>query len=867
MAAKLSEAGITLEGVLIIERSATLGHLLERTLTAGKLKFDRTMNSYEDGLIELRRRIAAEKPPRLIILGAPPSTLPAFAKFLKFLVSVSAKDIPVLIIAHERTEELNAFCQNRKLSHQVQWSGFGRIPAVAQALLKQSLDANQSDKAIAEEAEENTGVRVLFVDDSQSVRYAYGQLLQKNGFAVDTAATKAEALKQVADNHYDLMVIDYFLPDGNGEELCHAVKSDPRTAGVTCCIITGTYKESVIKACLEAGAVECVFKNEAKELFMARMKSLARTIETQKSVEAERQRLDGILGSVGEGVYGVDETGKITFINPVGLRMLGYDTDEPLLGQPAQSVIHPSQEGGPDQQLKRAYLEGTALNGHELVLKKHDESSLAAECTVFPLSIQDERQGSVIVFRDITQRKSADQLHWEVFHDPLTKLGNRRLFSQKLEEYMAAIESGKDNYAALLYIDLDRFTHIVEAAGPGQADAVLADVARKLLSRLRTNDVLCRIEGDRFAMLLQQTDLSNVYTIADGFREQLHECTYEIQDESRRVTGCVGVVVLSSSTPSAEYAMEHARVACQLAKKKGRDQTHIYVAEEDSRIRRKLESGWTERFREALRENRFTLFLQPISAVAELELDRMQADATDNWRRGLIAPEKKHNYLFEVLLRMNSGDGQWVSPGVFVPLAERVNMIQEIDIWVIGRLIKTLTTQRSEDAKLVFSVNLSNVTLQDIESLNRIHDIVKSAQLPKDCLVFEITETSEMGNVHLVRRFIQTMKKMGVRFALDDFGTGFSSFSHLKNLPVDFIKIDGQFVESMSTSKVDRTMVRSIAEMARSLQLKTIAEHVNSSETFAALKASAIHYAQGHFLGEPEPLDKLDFSFLKRRKS
>ena len=218
--------------------------------------------------------------------------------------------------------------------------------------------------------------------------------------------------------------------------------------------------------------------------------------------------------------------------------------------------------------------------------------------------------------------------------------------------------------------------------------------------------------------------------------------------------------------------------------------------------------------------------------------------------------------MFEVLLRMLSTDDQWISPSVFVPLAERVNMVQDMDVWVIRNTLTRLAGLEHPEHKISLTVNVSNVTLQDPESLPLIMSVIDASDADPTRLVFEITETAELGDLHNARRFIVELKKIGCRFALDDFGTGFSSFSHLKHLPVDFIKIDGQFVQAMTNDEIDRTMVNSITSMAHSLGLQTIAEHVDSSDTLVAAQEAQVDFVQGYFFGEPFELDKVDLANL-----
>jgi diguanylate cyclase (GGDEF)-like protein/PAS domain S-box-containing protein len=855
------------EGILVVERSATLGHLLKRTLGAASITPSGELSSYLEALDHLQRSAELGQNYRLVLIGAPARMTREFSALLEFFKGTGSQ-MPVLMMAHERSPELAQFVETRQPSNLIMWADFSRIPGAIRAMAPAPVPAANEPKAeaapvAAEAAVPSTGIRILFVDDSQSVRLAYRQLLERNGFNVSTASTLREAVDMSSNGGFDLVIVDYFLPDGNGDELCRRLSGKPGAPSLA--IITGTYREDVIKRCLDAGAMECMFKNEAKELFLARVRTLSRQITTQKSVEAERQRLDGILGSVGDGVYGVDGSGVITFINPTGLRLLGLKDESEVVGKHAHDVIHYASDAGDridpkESALNRAYAQGESLSAHETVFWKKNGEGIPVECTVLPLAIQQRREGSVVVFRDISERKSAERLRWELTHDRLTGLANARHFNHALTQ---ELNKRRDNggYAAVLYIDIDRYNYIIDTAGPSGAEQLLIEVAATISKRLREGDLLARIEGDRLALLVTGVQLENLFPVADGFRELMHSCRYVAHNQQRHCTASIGVAVVSKDTPSSEYALEHARLACKSAKQRGRDQTEIYVGEHDARIAREIEAGWTDRLRTALEQERFIFLVQPIVPLAALPSTESAVVQRQGWRVN-GAGNGGLEYLFEILIRMVGKDGQLISPSVFVPLAERVGMMPKVDLWVVNRLVKHLAGLKSLKAPIAFNVNLSNMTLADPESLALIEAALKSSGVQARQLVFEITETSELTSLHTARKFISALKKLGCRFALDDFGTGFSSFTHLRHLPVDFVKIEGSFVEGMAGSDLDRKMVGSITQLAQSLTLKVIGEHVDSFATLQALRASGAEYAQGNYLGEPRPLRSIDFGAL-----
>lgn len=848
-----------MSGILVVERSTTLSHLLKRTLAAAGLAARSELATYLDTIDHLKHSVELAQPYGVLIVGVPARPTRDCMALLDFLATDAQRVLPVLLMVHEQSPELDAWQRRHGKALIVLWTQFSKIPtALAQLEPRPAQLAVQA----AVVAVPSQGIRILFVDDSHSVRLAYQQLLERQGYAVATAGTLNEASEKAAREPFDLAIVDYFLPDGNGDELCRRLAGLP--GAPTLAVITGTYREDIIVKSLDAGAIECMFKNEAKELFLARVKTLSRQIQMQKSVEAERQRLDGILGSVGDGVYGVDQQGVITFINPTGLRLLGYADEEQLIGKQAQGLIHHSADEASadvvESGLGQAYTAGNSLKGHETVFWRRDKSGMTVECSVLPLAIQNRRQGSVVVFRDISERKSADSLRWEMTHDKLTGLVNARHFTHQVaQELQRRREAG--GYSSILYIDLDRFSAIVDAAGLPASERLLVEIATALGKRLREHDVLARIEGDRLALMLSGVQLENLFPLADSYRELLHQCKYEAGGTSRPVTASIGVAVISRETPSAEYVVEHARLACRTAKQRGRDQTEIYVGEHDARIAREIEAGWTERLRQAMEQERIVLLVQPIVPIAALPRSESAVVQRQGWRvngSGTAGQE----YLFEILIRMVGKDGQLISPGVFVPLAERVGMMPKLDLWVLNRLLRYLAGVRGVKAPVAFHVNLSNMTLADPDSLKLIEAAIRTSGVPARQLVFEITETSELTSLHSARKFISALKKLGCRFALDDFGTGFSSFTHLRHLPVDFVKVEGSFVQGMPGSELDRKMVGSITQLAQSLKLRVIGEHVDSFSTLEALRSSGADYAQGNYLGEPRPLRSVDFAAL-----
>ncbi len=846
-----------MRGLLVIEQSSTLSNLLVRTLGAGGYSLTALSRDFDQAARLLEESTSDRDGYDAVVLGVPPREANAIKPVLRLLQEGAARAVPLLLVTHDRHPLLERWSAKRGMTETIAWQSFSKIPGVLGGMLPEGLSTDSRAGARGPRP-----VRVLFVDDSHSARYAYRQLLEANGFPVQVAATVTEAQEKAADEDFELIIVDYYLPDGTGDQLCRHLRESPRSRHATLAIITGGYRESIIKKCLDAGAIECMFKNEAKELFVTRVATLARDIERRRSVQAERERLEGILASVADGVYGVDSSGRITFINPTGVQMLGYQEASELVGEVAVDKLHYRADDQPDPSgasLADHYGSSEPLVALETVFCHRTGKPVPVQCTTFPLSIP-LRKGTVVVFRDISERKSSERLRWEISHDPVTGLANRRQFTQSLDKALKHLEDN-GGYDALLCIDIDRFDDVVESIGRSEGDRLLAEIGSRLAARVREPDSLARLEGDKFGLLLSGIQLQNLFSIADDFRSALAESQFDYHGSARPVDGAIGVVVLTRQTPSPEYALEHARVACENAKKKGRNQTHVYVSEDDSHTARELESGWQERFKTAVRNDRFVFLAQPIIPSDRLP-GPVEVDTPNVGIPRLEQADGRDELIFELLLRMVSSDGQWISPSVFVPLAERVNMVQEIDLWVVRKAVARLERLEHSEHNVCLTINISNVTLQDREALRQIRDVIESHPIEPSRLIFEVTETAEIASLESARNFMIELKKLGCRFALDDFGSGFSSFSHLKHLPVHFIKIDGLFVQAMVSDSVDRTMVSSMIDMAHALGLGTIAEHVNSGPTLDAVRQAQVDYVQGNFLGEPILIDNLDIEGL-----
>ncbi|HID82752.1 MAG TPA: EAL domain-containing protein [Chromatiales bacterium] len=761
--------------------------------------------------------------------------------------------MPLILLINNPDLQLQAWVKNR---HHTSHFRYADQDAILQALqnlfFAETMEISAAMVSIA--LTENTEkITVLLVDDSKSTRRKYSQLLESSDYEVITAGSAQSAWDIVEQEAVDLVIMDYFMPDMEGNDLCRKFKQDPRFLHLPCVIMTGSYLDETIKKSIESGAVEVMFKSEPEALFLARVDSLASQIRLKKYAQSERYRYEAILTSIGDGVYGVDSRGQINYMNPAGRKLLGIGHESEYMGQAAQVLIHQALQPQPGKTTKdvlsSAYEQGHVLEKHETLFRHKNGSQLQVECTVYPLQSNSGVQGSVVAFRNISERKRLErQLYWHATHDPLTTLHNRLRFEKALSFEVERLKGLKDfKESAMLFIDLDRFKYLNDTAGHEAGDKLLVDVSQRLKRSVRKGDTLARLGGDEFAVILRNVDSDQAYKISESLRKVMEECTFVNEEISFKLSCTIGITLINKNM-SPKEAMVNADIACNTAKQKGKRQSYLFDATKDvDKAKLTEEIGWSTRLNDALKNDRFKLFYQPILPLSEINFELLPDHASKLWTGLSHLPEH-----YEVLLRMRGDDGGYISPYAFLNIAERFNLMPAIDSWVVQNAIARLQELQQEDERdISFSINLSGTTLNDVDMLQNIREMLESSGIKPGSILFEITETNAIEQIDQARSFIETMRMKGWRFALDDFGTGFSSFSQLKDLPVDVVKIDGSFVQNMARDPIDRAIVMAINDIAHSLGMETIAEYVEDAEILRLLNLCGVDHAQGYYIAKP----------------
>ncbi len=842
-----------MSSILLIESSATLRHAAKRLIqNSGHTVIDES--SFTRGLDRLLKQ--HDTPAfEMVVLGWPSRTDDAADELFTTLDDEHYRDLHVFVLSHEADSPKLAWVTKRARTALVLWDNYAEL---VDAIASLAVSGPSHDLDLLSKISAAPAIRVLFVDDSPTVRVNYRRILAQAGYVTDTASSVAEGMEKALATQYDIAIVDYYMPDGTGDSLCRMLRDTPQTAHITTAVITGTYSDKAIIGSLAAGAVECMFKNEVKDLFLARIDAMSRSIIALRDVQKDHKRLEGILSSVGDGVYGVDNDGNITFINPAAKEMLGYTWRQALIGKSAHALFHNAFEDGrpnPKDQcpLQQAYHTGEQFRSWATSFIQANGKPLSVECTVYPLPIDDKQQGAVVAFRDVTERKLLlEELKWQATHDSLTKLPNRSYFESQLSAEVRRLKRSRE-ISCLLYLDLDRFKYINDTAGHSAGDQLLIAAGRQLMSRIRASDSLARIGGDEFAIIMRNITPEVAQRAAEQFRNILHEHRFQFAGKVYQINVSIGIAFINQGTPSAGEVLSDADIACYIAKGKGRNQCHIFEHGQDHKSSMDMELGWSARLYEALREDLFVLHYQPIVALADLDIDDLPQEDGKLWEQLSQYPIGNGAYHFEVLLRMVDSRGEFISPVAFLPTAERFNMMGQIDRWVIKHAIQALSELPDLGTKSCLSINLSGQSMDDDDLISYICELTRDYGIAPRSLLFEITETTAIANLDAASRFIMQLHKKGYQFALDDFGSGFSSFSHLKYLPVDEIKIDGLFVQGVLNDNVDRAIIQSIVQIAHSVGKRTVAEFVENAEVLRLLKRYGIDYVQGYYISKPQP--------------
>ncbi|HEY1891579.1 MAG TPA: EAL domain-containing protein [Steroidobacteraceae bacterium] len=546
------------------------------------------------------------------------------------------------------------------------------------------------------------------------------------------------------------------------------------------------------------------------------------------------------LNSLTEAVIATDAEGHITFLNPAAERLTATAADQ-AAGKTLEEVVGLVDET--DRRLlsdpvRQALTSGApvTLGRRALLISRADAGERSIELSATPMRTAPGEQviGAVVLLHDVSeQRGLARQMSYQATHDALTGLVNRREFERRLEE---AIESGHrgDGQHVLCYLDLDRFKVVNDTSGHLAGDSMLREVAKLLRDAVRDSDTVGRLGGDEFGMLLVGCPLEKARQIADDVCRAVGDHRFVWRDQIFNIGVSVGLVEISRESGTIEELLTAADSACYVAKKQGSGRVAVYSARDEALARHTGEIQWLQKLQSALKESRFQLYYQPI----------VPAYGTDGGGPAM-----------EVLVRLREEDGNHVAPADFVKAAERYRLMGLVDRWVVQTTLAALGRGAIPiQSNRCVAINVSGQTLADSQFLEFVVECLDSTGVLPVQVCFEISETAVVANLEHARRFVGVLHGMGCQFALDDFGSGVGSFSNLKNLPMDYLKIDGSFIRNLARDSVNQAMVTAMIKLARTLNFKVIAEQVEDSAALDAARRIGVDFVQGYAIARPLPL-------------
>ena len=564
-------------------------------------------------------------------------------------------------------------------------------------------------------------------------------------------------------------------------------------------------------------------------------------------LETERLRSGVTLAALNDGVLTLDAGQRIRYANPAASQLLDLPLGR-LLGRPVSDILPfasavlqraPPTIGGvavptpPDETVHWITRDGSANAEAPMHPHAPATAAVAVRLSVTHLENEDQPTGSVLVLRDVSQEQNyMRMLLWQQNHDMLTGLDNRPAFEKYLQQVL-----GK-HHASLLHLNLDHFKMINASYGHAAGDEILRQVCQEMRLALRESDVIARVGGDEFAVLLNHCMPHAAMQTAERLRKSVHELNVYWRQHNLHTGVSIGVVHIDPQYGNdSQSLLGMADSACKHAKESGRNRITVY--DPFNRIFQRYQSDmeWVQRLRSSLEHNRFALYAQTVYPLSS-------------------TGKKNSGLHFEVLLRLSDRPGKPLSPTEFIPIAERYDLMTQIDRWVVQQTLKLLRQHLAQGANIATcAINLSGTSLGNSDLLDFIRHNILEQGVSADKLCFEITETSAIASMESAIAMMRELRQLGCRFSLDDFGSGMASFKYLQQLPVDYLKIDGSFVRDMLKNPSNHAMVDAINHIGHVMGKATVAEFVGDAPTLEALQSMGVDYAQGYYIAPPVPLD------------
>lgn len=745
------------------------------------------------------------------------------------------KNIPIILVAKSWCERITRITAREfGVNHLLSFDDLQQLPQ----LVQDCLAGLQADLL---------SPRLLVIEDNFDNADLVKRIL-RNKFSVEVTTDGTSGLAAWLEGRHDLVLLDVMLPGMSGPEILERIlRINPQQPVV---IMTAHSTMALAEELMSKGAVDFVSKPfRAEQLrkvcelascredylvsnaqFVARLEALQERTEAYRRVSADHQRLLDNLSTV---IFELDEQGQLRFLSRAWTRLTGFTIDS-ALGKKLTGYLSADKLLEKSTYLEKItdLMEGRSQQCElELPLLTRSGRLIWLECKLDAIY---GGANELIIFGcmdDISKRKKAQQeLEFLAMHDNLTGVNNRHYFDNVISQMSASAARDRESHA-LLYIDLDHFKVINDTFGHNHGDIVLRDIASLLRSRVRKSDVLCRIGGDEFAVLIYNCNRMQARKMADSICELVQGYQYSHAGQQLAIRCSIGISEIDGQAETAAVYLKQADTSLYVAKRRGRNMVHFYDPADRESADLRASIDWARRFRKAMQTDNLSLLFQPV----------MHIDS------GSVA-------YYEALIRLHLPDQGVAMPGTFIPALEDAGEMAVLDHWVVENVIDLLSRYSSLPQ---VAINLSAQAFRDERLVSLVEELLATKNVAPQRVIFELTEGASMANVAATQRMIEQLRKIGCSFALDDFGTGFSTFSYLKTFPAESIKVDGSFISQLDKSKEDQAVVRAITDVAKALGKQTVAEYVENQSVFDLLSGLGVDYAQGYFISQPLTVESI----------
>ena len=818
--------------ILIVANERTLRRQIENVLNTVGFK---TVHCVEDGqqAIQLLRRQSID----LLISEIDLDEFDGWrlSRLVRSGVLACAADIPVFLVSSiwcERIAEVTG--REYRIDKLISLEQVSKIHEYAIDYLQDSRP-HYSQK-----------LNLLVIEDQRDTSDLIKRVLD-NYFSIDIAFDGQQGLEAWLAKRHDLVLLDVMLPELSGHEVLAKIMTYDKNQAVV--VMTAHANGEIAEKLMLEGASDFLAKPfrtdqlrkvcdlaARREDYLISNKQFAERVQSLAMREKEYKRLSDnyqkLLYNLQSVVMELDAELNIHFLNHTWERITGYRVEESI-GKSLRSFM-PSESYGKynrtKTQLSRVLKGSSPLCELTMNLLSKKGEMLWVELKVTQGGEPDQPSLTVCM-DDITETKKAqEKLEHLAIHDTLTGLHNRRYFETSID--LLATEASQSHHEhGLIYLDLDHFKVVNDTCGHRLGDQVLVDVSKLIEKEIRKSDILCRLGGDEFAVILYDVSEAQLKTFAQAIQNSI--CDLEIQADKQNLRiGCsIGLSLIDGTAASPSDYLIQADIALYVAKGRGRNLIHLYSAADKESDELRHNINWSQKVRKAIEDNRVVLFFQPIFDIS-----------------------KKEIAYYEALVRIKDIDGSIIYPDSFIPALESIGEMYLLDRWIIKLAIKSMG---STDAINRIAINLSAQAFKDEQLVPTIVECLNDTSVNANAITFELTESASLFNLHVTQRIINELHTLGCSFSIDDFGSGFSSFSYLKQLPADYIKLDGSFIRRLDKDPVDQALVRSIIQVVQSLGKKAVAEFVENGEILKLLEEYGVDYAQGYYIGKPVPFREL----------